>query len=174
VLGVGLAVAIAAVVSLAALSVGRIIYLHHIPTDVLPGGAAGSVFDILTRFLQQGLRTLFFFGLVALVVALLAGPSRGAVAIRGWWVGGLQAANGWLRSVGVRTEPAAGWVESNALLLRIILVVVGVVVLLVWTYPTPKVAIWLTVAVVVGLAVIDFLRAPVTGSATRRSTATTG
>jgi hypothetical protein len=161
VLGVGVTAVVAMAVALIALSVGRIIYLDQLPPDVMPNGLAGTTFDILTRFLQQGLRTILFFGLVTAAVALLAGPSRGAVAIRGWWVGGLGAANQWLRSIGVRTEPAAGWVESNALLLRIILVVVGVGVLLLWDYPTPKVAVWLTIAVVVGLAVIDFLRAPV-------------
>ena len=177
-IGAGLAVAIAGLVSLAALSVGRIIYLENIPTDVLPGGAAGSAFDILTRFLEQGLRTLAAFGVIAVVVGLLAGPARGAVAVRGWWVGGLQGLNHWARSIGARTEPAAGWVESNALLLRIIVAVAGIATLLLWDYPTPRVALWLTLAVLVGLAVIDFLRAPVrpedradTGSTGRPATA---
>lgn len=172
-LGVGVATVVAMIVSLVALSVGRIIYLDQLPPDVMPNGLAGTTFDILTRFLEQGLRTLFFFGLVITAVALLAGPSRGAVAIRGWWVGGLEAANRWLRSIGVPTQPAAGWVESNALLLRIILVVVGVGVLLLWDYPTPKVAVWLTIAVVFGLAVIDFLRAPVEGASSSRKSAAT-
>src|SRR6478609_3961904 len=171
VLGVGVTAIVAMVVALIALSVGRIIYLDQLPPDVMPNGLAGTTFDILTRFLQQGLRTILFFGLVTAAVALLAGPSRGAVAIRGWWVGGLGAANHWVRSIGVPTQPAAGWVESNALLLRIILVVVGVGVLLLWDYPTPKVAIWLTLAVVVGLAIIDFLRAPVTSAEKRKQAA---
>lgn len=161
-IGAGLAVAIAMAVSLAALSVGRIIYLHEIPSDVLPGGAAGSAFDIVTRFLKQGLRALFFFGIVTVVAAVLAGPSRGAAAVRHGWVGGLQHANRWLRSIGVPTQPAAAWVEANALLLRIILLAAGVVTLLLWSYPTPKVAVWITIAVLFGLAVVDFLRAPVT------------
>ena len=37
----------------------------------------------------------------------------------------------------------------------------AVATLLIWSYPTPKVAAWILVAVVFGLAVIDFLRAPV-------------
>lgn len=168
-LGVGVTVVIAMAIALAALSVGRIIYLNNIPTDVLPGGAAGSVFDILTRFLKQGLRAMFFFGLVTAVAALLAGPSRGAVAVRGAWVGGLQAANQWLRSIGLRTEPIAAPVESNALLIRVLLVIAGAAVLVLWDYPTPKVALWITFAVLVGLAVVDFLRAPVDGSRAKKS-----
>ena len=160
--GVGITVIAAMLVSLAALAAGRVIYLREIPDDVLPRGAAASVFDILTRFLEQGLWILLFFGVVTVVAAVLAGPSAGAVAVRRHWVGWLQRANHALRAVGVPTQPAAEWTAKYALVLRVLLVVAGAAALLLWSYPTPTVAFWITVAVVVGLAIVDLLRAPVT------------
>lgn len=165
--GVGVAVTTAMLVALAALSVGRIIYLREIPGDVLPGGAAGSVFDILTRFLKEGLLILLAFGVVTIVAAVLAGPSRGAVAVRRVWVNVWQSANHGLRSIGVPTQPVAEWVERYALALRVAVVVVAAVVLVAWDYPTGVVAFWIAVGVLVGLAVIDFLRAPVTDDEVR-------
>ena len=159
-IGAGVAVAVAMLIGLLSLVIGRHFYLIGIPSTALPQNAAADTFDTVTRFLRQGFRVLFLFGVIAVITALIAGPSRGAVAIRSHWVGGLARANRGLHSIGGRTEPVAPWVEKNQLLLRVLLVIAAVAVLLIWSYPTGKVAFWITVLVVIGLAVVDFLRAP--------------
>ena len=50
--------------------------------DVLPRGAAASVFDTLVRFLRTGLRTVFVVAVIVAALAYLTGPSAAAVGLR--------------------------------------------------------------------------------------------
>jgi hypothetical protein len=158
--GAGLGVAIGMVVLALGLAVFRSIYLDAVPAAVLPHDAAGVLYDTIVRFLRLGVRTIFVLALVVAAGAFLSGSSVTAVRARQ----GLAGAIGWLRGsaerAGLRTGPVGTWVGANKRALRIAAVTLAALVLVFWGRPTGKVVLGLTLALLVVLAIIEFLARP--------------
>jgi hypothetical protein len=155
--GAGLGVAIGMVVLALGLAVFRSIYLDAVPASVLPHDAAAVLYDTIVRFLRLGLRTVLVLGLVVAAGAFLTGTSVTAVRSRetlarwlGWLRGGAERA-------GLRTGPVGTWVGAHKRALRIGAVVLASLALVFWGRPTGKVVIGLTLALLVALAIIEFL-----------------
>jgi len=159
--GAGLGVALGMLVLALGLAIFRSIYLNGVPADVLPHDAAAVLYDTIVRFLRAGLRTVLVLGLVVAAAAFLTGQSVTAVRTReslaraiGWLQGGAEQA-------GLRTGPVGGWVHRHKRALRIGAVVAASLALVFWSRPTGKVVIGLALALLVALAIIEFLgRAP--------------
>ena len=159
--GAGLGVALGMLVLALGLAIFRSIYLNGVPADVLPHDAAAVLYDTIVRFLRAGLRTVLVLGLVVAAGAFLTGQSVTAVRTReslaraiGWLQGGAEQA-------GLRTGPVGGWVHGHKRALRIGAVVAASLALVFWSRPTGKVVIGLALALLVALAIIEFLgRAP--------------
>jgi hypothetical protein len=158
--GAGLGVAIAMVVLALGLAVFRSIYLDAVPATVLPHDAAAVLYDTIVRFLRAGLRTILVLALVVAAGAFLTGQSVTAVRTRQ----GLAGAIGWLQGsaehAGLRTGPVGTWVGANRRALRIGAVAAAALALVFWGRPTGKVVIGLTLALLVVLAIIEFLARP--------------
>jgi hypothetical protein len=158
--GAGLGVAAAMVLLALGLAVFRSLYLDGVPTAVLPHDAAAVLYDTVVRFLRAGLRTVVVLGLVVAAGAFLSGPSVTATRARG----GLAGAIGWLRGgaerAGLRTGPVGGWVHAHKRALRVGAVVAAALALVFWGRPTGKVVIGLALALLVALAIIEFLGRP--------------
>jgi hypothetical protein len=159
-IGAGLGVAAGMVLLALGLAVFRSIYLDGVPAAVLPHDAAAVLYDTIVRFLRAGLRTLLVLGLVVAAGAFLSGPSVTAVRARR----GLAGAIGWLRGsaehAGLRTGPVGTWVYANKRALRIGAVILAALALVFWGRPTGKVVIGLALALLVVLAIIEFLGRP--------------
>jgi hypothetical protein len=159
-IGAGLGVAAGMLVLAVGLAVFRSIYLDAVPAAVLPHDAAAVLYDTIVRFLRAGLRTVFVLGLVVAAAAFLTGRSVTAVRARQ----GLAGAIGWLQrgaeGAGLRTGPVGTWVQANKRVLRIGAVALASLALVFWTRPTGKVVIGLTLALLLVLAVIEFLARP--------------
>ena len=159
--GAGLGVALGMLVLALGLAIFRSIYLNGVPADVLPHDAAAVLYDTIVRFLRAGLRTVLVLGLVVAAGAFLTGQSVTAVRTReslaraiGWLQGGAEQA-------GLRTGPVGGWVHRHKRALRIGAVVAASLALVFWSRPTGKVVIGLALALLLALAIIEFLgRAP--------------
>jgi hypothetical protein len=155
--GAALGVAISMVVLALGLTVFRSIYLDAVPAAVLPHDAAAVLYDTIVRFLRLGLRTVLVLGLVVAAGAFLSGQSVTAVRTRQ----GLSNAIGWLAGgaerAGFSTGPVGTWVYANKKALRIGAVALAALVLVFWGRPTGKVVIGLTLALLVVLALIEFL-----------------
>jgi hypothetical protein len=158
--GAGLGVAIGMVVLALGLAVFRSIYLDAVPATVLPHDAAAVLYDTIVRFLRAGLRTILVLGLVVAAGAFLTGTSVTAVRARQ----GLTGAIGWLQGsaehAGLRTGPVGTWVGAHKRALRIGAVAVAALALVFWGRPTGKVVLGLTLALLVVLAIIEFLARP--------------
>lgn len=132
----------------------RIIYLDHLPATA-NDQAAGAVYDQVVRFLRVSVRTVIVLGVVVALGAWLSGPGRWAVRARTMWESGIAAVRD---GAGVTsTGPVGPWVHRYRDALRWAVVVVAGVVLLVWSYPTGLVIVWIAVVALVALAVIEFL-----------------
>ena len=158
--GAALGVAISMVVLALGLAVFRSIYLDAVPASVLPHDAAAVLYDTIIRFLRLGLRSVLVLALVVAAGAFLSGQSVTAVRTRE----GLSHAIGWLAGgaerAGFSTGPVGTWVYTNKRVLRIAAVALAALALVFWTRPTGKVVLGLTVALLVVLAIIEFLGRP--------------
>ena len=159
-IGAGLGVAAGMVLLALGLAVFRSIYLDGVPAGVLPHDAAAVLYDTVVRFLRAGLRTILVLGLVVAAGAFLTGPSVTAVRARQ----SLGGAIGWLRGgaehAGLRTGPVGTWVYAHRRALRIGAVILASLALVFWGRPTGKVVIGLALALLVVLAIIEFLARP--------------
>jgi hypothetical protein len=155
--GAALGVAISMVVLALGLTVFRSIYLDAVPAAVLPHDAAAVLYDTIVRFLRLGLRTVLVLGLVVAAGAFLSGQSVTAVRTRQ----GLSNAIGWLAGgaerAGFSSGPVGSWVYANKKALRIGAVALAALALVFWGRPTGKVVLGLTLALLVVLALIEFL-----------------
>jgi hypothetical protein len=155
--GAAVGVAVSMVVLALALAVFRSIYLDAVPANLLPHDAAAVLYDTIVRFLRLGLRTILVLALVVAAGAFLSGQSVTAVRTRE----GLGRAIGWLQGgaeqAGFSTGPVGAWVYERKRALRIGAVTLAALVLVFWGRPTGKVVLGLTVALLVVLALIEFL-----------------
>jgi hypothetical protein len=155
--GAGIGIAVSMVVLALGLAVFRSIYLDAVPATVLPHDAAAVLYDTIVRFLRLGLRTILVLALVVATAAFLTGQSVTAVRTRQ----GLSHAIGWLAGgaerAGFSTGPVGSWVYANKRALRIGAVAVAALALVFWGRPTGKVVLGLTLALLVVLALIEFL-----------------
>jgi hypothetical protein len=155
--GAGIGIAVSMVVLALGLAVFRSIYLDAVPAAVLPHDAAAVLYDTIVRFLRLGLRTVLVLALVVAAGAFLTGQSVTAVRTRqglshaiGWVAGGAERA-------GFSTGPVGSWVYANKRALRIGAVALAALALVFWGRPTGKVVLGLTLALLVVLALIEFL-----------------
>jgi hypothetical protein len=155
--GAAVGIAVSMVVLALALAVFRSIYLDAVPANLLPHDAAAVLYDTIVRFLRLGLRTILVLALVVAAGAFLSGQSVTAVRTRE----GLGRAIGWLQGgaeqAGFSTGPVGAWVYGRKRALRIGAVTLAALVLVFWGRPTGKVVLGLTVALLVVLALIEFL-----------------
>jgi hypothetical protein len=137
------------------LAVTRAELVDSVPARSAASTAAG--YDIVVRFLRDGLRMLFVVGVVVAVGAFLAGPSVTAVRLRGGVVRGLT----WLRDrTGLRSGPVGAWVHTYRAALRATAVVLAVLVFVFLDRPSGVAVLLIAVLLAVCLAVIQFLDQP--------------
>jgi hypothetical protein len=158
--GAALGVAAGMVLLALGLAVFRSIYLDGVPASVLPHDAAAVLYDTIVRFLRAGLRTILVLGLVVAAGAFLTGPSVTAVRSRQSLAGVIGWLQGSAEHAGLRTGPVGTWVGAHKRALRIGAVVVASLALVFWGRPTGKVVIGLALALLVALAIIEFLGRP--------------
>lgn len=155
-LRVGIGISIAMGIAVLGYGALRTVYLDGLPNTVQSPAAAAAVFDTVTRFLNRGFRILLLIGLVIAAIAALAGPSRGAVAIRGGWNRAMGKAGG--AGSGER-GPIRSWAGRNLTGLRVTILVVVLLVLVIWPRPTGVVILWSAFLAIVALAAVQILGA---------------
>lgn len=163
----GLGFAASMLVLAAALAITRSVLVNSVPNrSAAPTSAA---FDILVRFLRDGLRTLLVAGLVIALFAFLAGPSTTAVRIRG----GLAGSLAWLRGrSGLRSGRLGAWVHSYRGVLRGVAAGLAVLVFVFLDRPSGVAVLTIALLLALVLAVIQFLDQPVAPEPTARPTDT--
>lgn len=140
------------------LTIGRSIYLSKVAGPNLPHDAAAAFFDTVVHYLRVGLRVIAGVALLVAAGAFLSGPSRVAVAVRGWFGSALGWAQG---ETGVASTAVGRWVRASKRPLRIGAILLPVVIFLLWSTPTVALVIALAALGLFLLLVIEFFgRAP--------------
>jgi hypothetical protein len=150
--GAGLGLAAAMLLLVVGLIIGRMAYLNQVVANGLSTAAAQDIFDTLVRFLTDSLRMLMVLGLVVAAGAFFTGPSSTAVRTRTALSGGLAKLRG--------ADRGSVWVQENRVMLRVGVVVLGVLIFAFWGHPTGLVVLLLTLLILLGLAIVEFLAKP--------------
>ena len=152
----GLALSMAVLGAL--LTIGRSIYLDKVAGPNLSHDAASALYDTIFHYLRLGLRVIAGLALVVAAGAFFTGPSRAAIAVRGWFGSGLGWAQG---ETGVASTGFGRWVRKAKRPLRIGAILLPVVIFLLWDTPTLSLVIALVCLSLFLLLVIEFFgRAP--------------
>jgi hypothetical protein len=156
-IGAGVGAAVAMTLTAIGLALARSAYLNSVPPNVISPDAAAVMFDTVVRFLRDAVRSLALIGIIVALGAFLAGPSVAAVVLRRGCVNAFASAKGGAAELGLRMHPVTSWVAPKARVIRAVIVAVAFAVLLLVQYKTPGLVLWLTVAVLAALAVVEFL-----------------
>jgi hypothetical protein len=149
--GIGLVAAMA--VTAALLALGRSAYLSVAQNH----DAAAAAFDILVRFLRNGIRIIAALGLIVALAAFLSGPSRPAVWIREGAKSLIGGAGRKADQAGWKPGPVGTWVAAHKVGLRVTGVAVAFLVLFIWSSPRPLTLLVLALLLLVYLAVIELV-----------------
>jgi hypothetical protein len=146
-----LGVALAMVLLLTLLNVGRRLYLDALPATVNQDAAA-AVYDQLLSFLFTSLRAAFAVAAVIGIGAWIAGPGAAATRVR---TGVRDALRG--HPAGTPPSPLATFVDRYRTALRVLAVGIGLVFLVALAHPSPSAVLVIAILVVAALALIEFL-----------------
>src|SRR6266480_3920415 len=149
--GLGLVAAMA--VTAALLALGRSAYLGVAKNHE----AAAAAFDIIVRYLRNGIRVIAAVGIIVALAAFLSGPSRLAVRIREGARDLIGGAGRKADEAGWKPGPVGTWVRAHKVGLRVTGVAVAFLVLFVWDRPRPLTLLVLALLLLVYLAAIEFV-----------------
>jgi hypothetical protein len=158
--GAGLGLAASMLLLGILLAVLRRAYLDAVPPDRLPADAATVLFDTIVRFLRQALRAAAVLGLVVGLGAFFTGASVTATRSRALLVRGASATRRGVESLGLPLGSVGRWVAPKTTLLRTSCLLVAAAVLIIASYPSPVLVLWVTVGVLVALFIVQVLASP--------------
>lgn len=161
-IGAGFGVAASMLVLGAALAISRSIFLGNLPPGTSASAAADS-YDIMVRFIKDGLRLVMTVALIVAIGAFFTGPSATAVRTRHAFKNGM----GWLRAsgeeAGLRTGPVGRWTYIHRKGLRIGAVALAAVIFVFWSQPTGLVALGIALVLLAVLGIIELIGRPPAG-----------
>lgn len=138
-----------------ALLITRNVLVGSVPSK--SAAPAAAAYDIIVRFLRDGLRLLLVVGLVVALGAFLVGPSTTAVRIR---AGAVHSVD-WVRGrTGMRTGKFGVWVHDHRGVLRGASVGLAVLVFVFINQPSGVTVLVIALLLVLCLAAIQFLGQP--------------
>jgi len=156
---VGIGIIISTGVTLLLYGLARDRYLAALPSTVRSPAAAAAAFDIATRYLERGIRAVLAVGVVLFVAGWLPGPSRSATWVRNH--------TKWATARGAPGDAADGevegaptWVGSHANELRATIIGAAILILVLWSRPTGKVVLLLSILVAAGLIAVQLVGGP--------------
>jgi hypothetical protein len=152
----GLGVMVGALVLGFGLALGRGIYLNALPDDASQA-ANSAAFEIVVRFLRNTNRIVFVLGLLLAIGCYLAGTSRVAVFVRGRTTGALDTVGDRAAATSFDFRGVAQFVSRYGNAFRIAGVILSFVILVLLDHPGVGAVLWLLIALLVYLAVIQIL-----------------
>ena len=157
ILQLGFTLALAMVVTLVAYHLGRGLYLNAVSSPQLPRDTAASIFDTLMRGMLGPAKTVLVVGFVIWLGALVMGPARWAVSLRSMLSGGIDTAGSAAEARGLDLGPFGSWVARHRHALQIAGLVVAAAVLVFWGTPGVAGVLWIVVALLVFVALVEFV-----------------
>ncbi|MET7772309.1 hypothetical protein [Nocardia sp. NPDC005366] len=155
---VGISVAIAMMLLVVALSVGRAVYLADVPSEDLSREAAAILFDTLALPLRTAMRAVFVLAVVVAAIGYLAGPSKSAVAVRRGYSSVVNQVRG--SAHGRAPRPVEIAVATHRTALRVIIIAIAAMTVVFWKYPSGLVVIVTVLIAVAALLLVELIARP--------------
>ncbi|MFM7064286.1 MAG: hypothetical protein ACKO04_12450 [Actinomycetes bacterium] len=152
-IGAGIALALGAAMLLTGFGIGRDLFIANAQS----ADAAANLFDILVRFVRSATRAALALGVVVAVVGWAFGPSTAAVGLRRGLGRATSAAGDAASSRGVGGGAAGRWAGEHRSLLHGVVGLVAAATLVLWNRPTANVVLWLALASLLALLLIEVL-----------------
>jgi hypothetical protein len=154
ILWAGVAIVVAMIAIGTGLGLARTYYLGSVNRAVLSQPAAAAFFDTMVRFLRDGIRLIAVVGLLVVIGAALAGPSRPALAFRS---AGMRGMGGLLGLLGVDVPPVSEWFRRRRPLLDFAWLLLFGAVLLAANSVTVGLVIGMLVVALFGVLVVEMI-----------------
>jgi hypothetical protein len=152
VMWIGLGMATAAALLSVGIAVGRAAYLSGLSGVIINKPAAEAVYDTTVRNILLADRIIIVVGLLISLIAYLSGSSPSAVRLRAAATG---SATKMARATGAHAGPVSRWFAAHVVALRVVPVVLAVVALAFWDHPRPRTLVFLVIAVILAMLVIE-------------------
>ncbi|WP_146067395.1 hypothetical protein [Arthrobacter sp. SX1312] len=156
--GLGLAVAMAFLAL--GVAIGRVATVAALSPQYMPSGAAEAIYDALVPLLYSTALAVGVAGVTTAVVAYLAGPFRGAVAVRRLTVDTARRARAAAESNGATTGRFGAFLYSSRRYIRIGIAVIGAAIVLFVRPLTPGVTLWTAAAALIAILLLELLQRP--------------
>ncbi|HEY8282418.1 MAG TPA: hypothetical protein VIG28_08030 [Leifsonia sp.] len=155
------ALALAMVLTVAAISIGQLVFVGSVSPSLLPSAVAVTIFEtVTTAMIDTGVAVL----VLALVVALVgwfAGPFAAPRRLRGFFGAGATWSREAAERHGVTTGRTGEWIYRQRTLLRTVVAVIAAAIVLFVRPLTPSLIIWTLIGAAVVIGVLELLQRPV-------------
>lgn len=144
----------------AGVSVGRFFFINALSPDYLPSDLAGTVYDSLVPLVYASALSVGLAAVTVAVVAYLAGPFRGAIAVRRLVTDGARHLRASAAGSGVTTGRTGVWLYRARRFIRAAVGIGAAAVALFWRPLTPPVIIWTAVLALIVVLLLELLQRP--------------
>jgi hypothetical protein len=155
------ALALAMIVIVAGLAIGRLVFIASVSPALLPAGVARTVFDTLTTAMRDTGVAVLVLAIVVAIVAWYSGPFTVPRRLRGFFGSGV----GWVRDSadrhGIGTGRTGEWIYAQRTLLYAAVAVIAAAIVLFVRPLTPGLIIWTLVIAALVVAVLELVQRPV-------------
>ncbi|TFB52479.1 hypothetical protein [Cryobacterium tagatosivorans] len=156
----GLSLALAMALLRAGIVIGRILFLGAMSPAYLPKGAAESLYDAATPFITGSALSIGLVGVTVAVVGYLAGPFRGAAAVRRFTTDTAARVRASAEHSGVTTDRFGEWLHrASRYVLIAVALAAGAVALFVRPL-TPAIILWTAVLALLAVLLLELLQRP--------------
>ncbi|UNK72369.1 hypothetical protein [Microbacterium sp. H1-D42] len=156
----GTGFAVVFLLAAAGVSIGRGFFIRAVSPETMSVGAAEALFDGLTVLMRSTIMALAFLGVIVAIWAWFAGSRRSAVATRGLFRSGFDAARGSAERHGLSTGRFGAVVERYHGAILIAGIVVALIVLLMTRPIAFSTVLWVTFGFVIFVVLVELLRRP--------------
>ncbi|WP_374009735.1 hypothetical protein [Leifsonia sp. LS-T14] len=155
------ALGLAMALTLAALGVGRLVFVASASPALVPSTLARTLYSTVTDAMIDTAVAVLVLAIAVAIVAWLAGPFRVPQRLRGFFGSGVEWVRASAERHGITTGRAGEWMYAQRTLLRAAVAVIAAAIVLFVRPLTPSLIIWTLVLAVLVVAILELLQRPV-------------
>lgn len=156
----GIALALGMVFLALGVAIGRIAAVDALSPQYMPSSTAQAIYDTLVPLLYSTALAVGVAGVTTAVVAYLAGPFDGALAVRRLTVDTARRTRAAAESNGVTTGRFGEFLYRARRYIRIAIAVVGAAIVLLVRPLTPGVTLWTAFGALIAILLLELLQRP--------------
>lgn len=154
------ALALAMGITLAAIGIGRIVFVSSVSPSLVPSGLAQTLYSTVTDAMIATAVAVLVLAIAVAIVGWFSGPFAVPRRLRGFFGAGVSWVRASAESHGITTGRAGEWMYAQRTLLRAAVAVIAAAVVLFVRPLTPALVIWTLVLAALVVAVLELVQRP--------------